>query len=567
MQKTHITSENILYFLAISLALSLRFLNLGVTPLSEDEAALALKAWDLSYGISSHPAYIALTRSTFFLLGSSNALARFWPALAGSIIVLIPAAYRSILGRSTALILAFCLALDPGLVSISRLVGSSIMAISFAALAGTSFYNRKPVWGGIFSGLAMLSGPSIWVALLGAIIYGLLLKIRRLSFLGISNSGFLHARTDQKNLKISLKYFLGTILVVATLWFSYPLGLSQWAQNIVIFLRSWVSKSGISPNQVILGLILYEPFAIVFCIIAVVEDNQLQRRLVRVLSILAVTLLAIVLLIPGREVTDAAWVLMPVWVLAAVGLSYYWRSGWHKIVVLGQAITQFVVLVLGWLIIAGSIHLVSQDEMLRSVLLIGLLGFSVLTFIFIGLGWSWLSARQGLVLGIGSVLLLYGLATVFNLSQIIPANPTEFWLPQRRTGQADLLIETLNDISLRETGIVNGINGIMIVDSPALRWALRDFNDIIFSHKAEIIESTNPAIILASSLDDGKLLSVPYRGQDFIWQLNAKTTKSIPTSWDLWLKTREAQLVKESIILWVRDDIFFENPQFTPIDS
>ncbi len=548
------------------LALGLRLVNLGKVPLSDLEAGWALQAWDLSYGISSQPAYVALTRGIFFFLGSSNTLARLWPVLTGSILVLIPVAFRSTLGRSAALILAFGLAMDPGLVAISRLAGGSMMAISFTAIAFAAFYRQEPAWGGIFSALAILSGSSIWIALTGMIIFGVLLKLWKPFQAAELKLVSLRTSIDQETLTTGLMFGLGTFLVIGTLLFSSPLGLSAWAQDAVLYFQGWGNPSGISANRVVMGLIMYAPLALVFCFVMVVEHGKFHRPLVRVLCLWAISMLAVVLLYPGRQVTDAAWVLIPIWTLAALGLARYWKHDWGDMVVWGQAATQFVVLVLVWLILAGSYHLISEAEMLRGVLLLGLLGFGVLTFIFVGLGWSWLSARQGLALGLGSALVVYVLATVFNLLQVNPVNSAELWLPQRSTGQADLLLETLKDLSLRETGQANELNGVALVDSPALRWALRDFTDIIFTPTAEIVETTSPSVILALPLDSGKLLPTAYRGQDFVWQVSTETTGALPASLDRWLINRDAPIVMEKIVLWVREDLFLDKPPLVTHD-
>ena len=194
---------------------------------------------------------------------------------------------------------------------------------------------------------------------------------------------------------------------------------------------------------------------------------------------------------------------------------------------------------------AGSFHLVTEAEILRSALLMGLLAFGALTFIFIGLGWSWLTARRGLALGFGGALFVYGLAVVFGVLQVNPVNPAELWLPPRSTGQADLLLETLQDLSLRATGQTNNLIGVALVDSPALRWALRDFPDIIFTPS---LDTTTPPVILALPSDSGKLLTMVYRGQDFVWQINTEQTSMSPTSWQRWLIFREAPSVVEKTI-------------------
>jgi hypothetical protein len=47
-----------------------------------------------------------------------------------------------------------------------------------------------------------------------------------------------------------------------------------------------------------------------------------------------------------------------------------------------------------------------------------------------------------------------------------------------------------------------------------------------------------------------------YRGQDFIWRQNPQWTKAQGSDWVTWLVFRKLPLDNETIILWVRDDLF-----------
>ncbi|MEN8171296.1 MAG: hypothetical protein ABFS03_00285 [Chloroflexota bacterium] len=560
MPTKQINTETIFYAFAFILALGLRFLNLGVAPLSDSEAEFALQAWDFSRGALSQPSYFALTRGIFFLLGSSSALARLWPALSGSILVLIPSAFRSLLGRKAALILAFGLALDPGLIAISRAAGSPMMAIAFIALALMMFYRKKPASGGVFSALALLSGPSIWIAFSGTLIFGLLLLNWDRNRIDGSNSTFPLTGMNKETIAISLKFGLAVYILVSTFAFSSSLGLGAFGGDAAAYFRGWATPSGISPSRIIMALIMYMPLAVIFAFVIGIEHEEHQRLLVRKLALWAFAFLVVLMVYPGRQVVDAAWVLIPVWVLAAMGISRYGNCTWQQLVVWGQAAAQFVVLILIWLILAGSFHLIDEAQIIRITLFSGLLIFSSLTFIFVGLGWSWLAARQGLALGFGSALVVYSFAAVFGVSQVFPANPAELWLPQTSIGQEDLLLETITDLSMRKTGQGNSLDGIILIDSPALRWSLRDYQDIIFLPSLDTDQLAIPSVILALPAESGTLLATAYRGQNFIWQMRADTTGALPSNWESWLIFRESPLEVDEIVLWVHDDLFSLEP-------
>ena len=174
MQSPRLTIENVLWGLVLALALSIRLLNLGTIPLSDPEANWALQALSLFPGTANiepiqpgpQPGYLAITGLLFALFGSSDGLARLLPALAGGLLCLVPYFFRDRLGRQAALIMAFGLALDPGMVAVSRLPGGPMPALAFSLLALGTLAVGRVVWAGFFLGLALLGGPAVWQGIL-----------------------------------------------------------------------------------------------------------------------------------------------------------------------------------------------------------------------------------------------------------------------------------------------------------------------------------------------------------------------------------------------------------------
>ena len=71
-------------------------------PLTGPEAALALQAQQLAQGvhpqISPQAGYVIWTSLLFYIFQTSQFLARFWPAAAGSLLILAPYLFRRQLG-------------------------------------------------------------------------------------------------------------------------------------------------------------------------------------------------------------------------------------------------------------------------------------------------------------------------------------------------------------------------------------------------------------------------------------------------------------------------------------
>ena len=132
--------EGWLYGLAFLIALGFRLIQLGAAPLTDPEANFALQALHIAQGkaplLGSLRGYILLTSILFTIIDSTNFMARFLPALAGSALVFIPSFFKDMLKPRAALILAFLFAVDPGLVALSRQASGTMLAVAFLLFVG-----------------------------------------------------------------------------------------------------------------------------------------------------------------------------------------------------------------------------------------------------------------------------------------------------------------------------------------------------------------------------------------------------------------------------------------------
>src|SRR5574341_765841 len=151
MNSSSIKYEGWLYGLAFLIAAALRFIQLGAAPLTDSEATLALQALHLAQGksesLAPQPAYILFTSLFFLVIESTNFMARVVPALAGSALVFAPSFFRTKIGTRPALLLAWGV-----------------------------WVNRREAAAGIFLGLALLSGPSVWSGTLTLLLTGVFLR-------------------------------------------------------------------------------------------------------------------------------------------------------------------------------------------------------------------------------------------------------------------------------------------------------------------------------------------------------------------------------------------------------
>ncbi|MCX6067145.1 MAG: hypothetical protein NT121_15550, partial [Chloroflexi bacterium] len=241
-----------LFALAFGLALAIRLLRLGELPLTDDEARWALQVFDLTKGlqpaIGPQPGYVALTGLVFFVMQASNFAARFVPALFGALLTLTPYYFRDRLGGKPALVLAFFLAIDPGFLALSRLAGSPIIAV-VAVLFGLGLWRAGNIRAaGIWVGLALLSGPSLWAGLLGlGVAYGLLrgLFVREEQASKIS--------FDRKIILTTAAYAAGTYLLLGSFFLLLPGGLSAGLAAIPAYFGGWIDFSDVPAVRLLIG--------------------------------------------------------------------------------------------------------------------------------------------------------------------------------------------------------------------------------------------------------------------------------------------------------------------------
>jgi hypothetical protein len=575
MKATKTATQVPFFWLAFLLAMGLRFYQLGAAPLSDVEAGWALQALGLAHGgsvtLGPQPAYLLLTSQLFSIFGDTNFLARFIPALAGSLIIWLPCIF---LGRSgdsrwlqrAGVVMAFGLVIDPGLVSVSRQAGSLIPAMAFTLLALASFYNRRMIWAGIFSGLALLSGSFFLQGMLIlAIGWGLYrLAGRKLAVPQLDEDIAEHSVPSIPTLSISagVTAFILTLLFVGSLFLRVPQGLGALAETIPAYVKTWVVPSGIPLLRLPASLLVYQPLALILGLVGAIhawfgtwEDHH-SRQLVAGLSIWALVAFLIPWLYAGRQVGDLAWVIVPLWALAAIEISRSLLNDedrFTRFVAVGLALLLCLFAIIGWINLLSigrfQVNVVVYWSIIFGAFLLGLI--AVLLVIA---GWSARAAKPGVVL---SLCILFGLQMISNtwgMAIVRQNGAQELWNVTPTTGQADLLKQTLTDLSSWNTGLRDQLEIVVLADSPALQWVLRDFPNARYETSLSYTES--PPVVITKKGADEPRLAEQYRGQDFVWLLYPGWQGVFPPDFVNWLAFRQAPLAQDQVILWARTDVF-----------
>ena len=566
-KKTRFTNEIFLYSLIFILGLALRLIMLGVKPLTEGESLWAYQAWQIWKGlpvsIGSLVNYLSVTEGLYAIFGSSNFSARFWPALSGSILIWVPYLSRKQLGRIPALIMAGGLALDPTLVPISRIAGSPMPGLLFLLLTGISFHRRQYPWSILFLFLGLSSGPSFW---LGAAALGITLLIAwgsRLFDLQTYLQNRIRTLTEAKKNPLFSKGqdYLPIVLLfcIGSFFFTQLSGLSAWAAALSEFFLAWKAPSGISLLKVLTALLIYNPMVILFGGLGTISAWRNNSQVGKLLSIWAGISILLILIYPGRHTAELIWVVIPLWGGTAQEVFRLYRlseSKWYTNVL---AALFGVLFALNWLTFTGMVFQVNDQ---RSALLHwGLIAASfALAFVamtIVASEWSWSVAKKGASVGFVAILIVYSFAAMTQGAFLRPGDPRSLWTDGTGSGQMDILLDAISDISVAETGRWDSIEGAVYNPTSSMLWTLRELEKF---QNFETFDSGNLAPVIITR--DVQNLTIPtdlYRGQDFVLFTMPGWVGVLPDDWISWIAFRGGPIQKEHLILWVRSDIVSGN--------
>jgi len=562
-KKEPFSSGTILFAAIFVFALALRVLMLGVFPLREGEARWAYQAWELWQGqrsaVGFETGYLSITRLLFALFGSSTFLARLWPAVVGSFMVWVPYIFREKVGKNPALIMALGFAMDPGFLVSSRSVGSPMTALVFLFLTAGLLIRDNYFWASIFGAFFLLSGRGFG---LGLFMVSVTLAIAHLLKIIHFRKDVLQSLSGSSKQQASFPWTRalwvvgGVLLLFGTSFFSHFEGVSAWVGGIPAFLRGWVEPSSVSAGRVLLTMLVYQPLPILFGALAAVQGLRERDVLSRSLSLWFVVALAVVLLYPGRQTWDLIWALVPLWGLTGLALSRELFPYESKNTVWILAGLIFILSSLMWLSFL-SLATVPGDQqavfwqwgIIGAAVVLGLLSVSIFAAES-----SWQEGKQGLIMGVVTALILYMVSGSISTAYIRADDPRSFWYPDPGTAQLPLLMETVQEMSVYETGREDSIQITVNDNSSSLKWALRDFPRVRFE---TYINSSGFSPLLITDADvDTSQFSNQYLGQDFVLRTYPGWQGVLPLDWKRWVAFREGPLDEDPILLWVKRDVY-----------
>jgi hypothetical protein len=558
-------SEPWLYLGAFILAVGFRLVNLGSLPLSDREALEALKALALLDGSSTssaQPFYAMLTAGLFNFFGSGEFLARLVPALAGCLLLVVPMLLRHKLGRMAALILAYGLAIDPALVSISRQAGSAMPALSFSLLALACLWIRRTRMAGVFAGLAVLTGTSFWFGLIGFLLAYLvddLLTRMKSKKAGSADDESLKTIRGRETREAWWAFGL-TLLLGGSLFLIVPSGYSMIVSGLLSHITGWQTSGGVSVARILIALTVYQAAVLLLGLTEGIS-GLIQRQIeCRSAFIAFLAYLFLLLVYPGRQMQDAAWCIVLLWLLTAWLASHISSTPREAVLpILGHAalivaLVIFLILNVTW-VLGGFGGL----DVTRSLTILGILLVILIISFMVAYGWGLEVAARGALTGFGLILLSFMLSLGVSAGGMNGRSSPDLWREDNRVTGARTLLADLNTVSLWNTGVREGLTvEVMAFDRPSMRWTLRQFPEVHFVNA--LSPDGTPDVIITDFIFRPEL-SDSYRGETFAWYTTPDWDTLDAYSFLDWIFHRKVNESTTNLILWMRQDLFLENSQ------
>jgi uncharacterized protein (TIGR03663 family) len=601
---TWLTVEHAAYVAVGLLAAALRFYSLALRPLNEAEASQALAAFSFTQGTAGAvpsgtlPALFTANVLGFTLMGANDAIARWLPALAGVILVLLPYALRHRLGRGGALAASFLLAISPSAVCFSRSLDGSIVvaACGLAVVVGLLGYidTHRPGYlylAAAALGLGLCAGPGIYTLLVIWIIFALLLALgerllhRDTGWSSLVEAGrALRGEAGERRpigplakAGIALAATFGLVTMTFVL---HPGGVGYAADIVGNWARGFLPEPGGQPPiYPLLVLLRYEPLILILGLVEIIghavshrsndrtQTGPTMSRFPHVafLTFWAVAATLVIVVAGHRSAGSVLLVIVPMALLAGQGVEAAWRwIGRHKLsyqvgvvalIALGLGVFFYLqVTAFGLSSSATTVSLAGiQIYTSTTYLLLALVALLLL----IGLGAvAWVWGGPHLVVSGGwlaTVILLglFGFKAMWGVNFAYASDARELMIMQTTLPDVHLFVDRLEALSLQESGDAHTLS--FTVDDatgPVVAWYLREFGKQSTVEGLSAAPQTTAAVTLAAqNLPIGET----FRGQGFplraYWQPWGLRGQGL-VRWLLFTKASEP-VVDQEVVLWV----------------
>jgi glycerol uptake facilitator-like aquaporin len=163
-------------------------------------------------------------------------------------------------------------------------------------------------------------------------------------------------------------------------------------------------------------------------------------------------------------------------------------------------------------------------------------------------------AVAGTAVGFLAVLLFFSWGTTWNLAHNQANDTRERIVTSASDDELPLLAATIREVSRQTRNADNNLEILMTIDSPALRWYLRDFDNLV-------VDAALPRTIdsdgLITPMESIPSLETGYVGADFgYYRPDTEHILSLPSALNWWFFRQSSVIISEErAIFWLRADL------------
>jgi len=507
-----LTVERMLYGVLLLLAAGLRFFLLTNQPLNPLEATNVWSAWvDANGGVittgapSGSPLFHSLYMLLFWTLGGNDLLVRLFPALVGTVMVWLIWYWRTWLGQSVALLVAFLIAIDPWLITYSRLADSTGFSLFLGLFVLTALVRLSTLtdeetlrpWyrlTAIGLGLLLISGPQMWNWLPILLFFTItVVPVERTRALLAQRGAWLLA--------------LGLAVAGATSWLAQPATLGGLSTSLTIWLQSWGGAAEVQYNLqwLFVRLVAESSLLLVFGAIgagsrwraATTASAHRWNRFLLLWLLWGVVLA----LVPGRSPFILPLIGLPLLFFAAEGINWLWRETlggvrWRESSLLASVLTILFISFTFWL--AALSNNVQIDALLARTLVI----IVVLMLLLILAFTLWVDGRQArLVAGssVGLFLLLWTLSSGWALNHHFDLRYPDGFFATYTNPDVERLATAVQTLSAQRFGDATQMPlQVQMTETPdpVLGWYLREMRNLQWVLAPGLVDGQSPPVVI-----------------------------------------------------------------------
>ena len=541
-----LTLAELILIALLLLGATLRLVHLGELPLSETEASQSLAVYSLwhhgTVSVIGSPAYLAFSTLFAPFFGDGDGAMRVVPALFGIATLFLPWLLRQKLGQGGALIATALLAASP----LVRIVGFSADGDSIAIFAALLLLvawwrgdeETRPIWqytAVIALALGLASSPLFYSFLfvIGVIWIGQRLLGPRLNF-----------EWSVPSRSLLIVGGIALIAISSTALF-VPQGIGAAAQLAAEF----VSHFGFNGtwHRPILALLLYEPILTILGVISIIgaawRGNRFEMSLIY--GVIGVLLLTIV---QSGVMTNGVILVILLVLLAG---KFFGEELNH----LNPRVGLGIAIVVGWGMIAlvniGRYSRLSADQAFP--LIITLFFFFVMSIAIGALTREGHELKAIISLGFLALSLFYATGMGWRLTHFTANDPRELWSAEGGT-DSDIvsLARTLRDSSFHLVGSDLEMKIITTIDSPIMRWYLRDFTNVSYAVSIPVGTQADAVIVPKTENPqlEGKYAAATYDYKQLPTPVEGLKITDLLRWW--FFRTHPTPIIREQITIWQR---------------